>query len=359
MKYLYALLLIVLCVYSYVLIDPNITFINDPFWPVLQEKFTYVGYYMRETSWRIYLISVILLFAFHFWFIRSKKKHNALSISLIVAICLVLAYPFLSHDFFNYMFDAKILTYYHQNPYLFRALDFPGDQWLRFMHWTHRTYPYGPAFLIISSIPSFFSFGKFIVSFFLFKSMFIGFYIGAVFFLKKIDNKKALIFATHPLVILEGLISSHNDLIAVSLGIIGIYYLLQKNNKISTLLFLLSGGIKYITLPLLILMRKNTLFYRGAFMSVLLLLIYLSIREEVQPWYFLNVLIFLPFFSEFISDLKLFFFGLLMSYYPYIRLGGWDTAEKVGLKHTIIFVFFVLNIVYLLYKKSRIQFLTR
>ena len=35
-----------------------------------------------------------------------------------------------------------------------------------------------------------------------------------------------------------------------------------------------------------------------------------------------------------------------MSYYPYIRLGGWDTADKVNLKHQIIFIFFLINVFY-------------
>jgi len=87
-------------------------------------------------------------------FIRNFKRYNPLLISILIGVGLLFSYPFLSHDLFNYLFDAKIVTFYHQNPYILKALDFPSDPWLRFMHWTHRTYPYGPSFLFLTLVPS-------------------------------------------------------------------------------------------------------------------------------------------------------------------------------------------------------------
>jgi len=43
---------------------------------------------------------------------------------------------------------------------------------------------------------------------------------------------------------------------------------------------------------------------------------------------------------------------LLFSYYPYIRLGGWDSLEKLSLKHIIILVFFFINIIYFVFLKK-------
>ncbi|MFS8160257.1 MAG: hypothetical protein ACMG6E_08635, partial [Candidatus Roizmanbacteria bacterium] len=100
----------------------------------------------------------------------------------------IVMYPLLSKDFFNYLFDAKILTFYHQNPYLHKALDYPLDPWLRFMNWTHRVYPYGPAFLPITLIPSFLSFGKLIINFALFKALFALAYIHSTYLLTKMDR---------------------------------------------------------------------------------------------------------------------------------------------------------------------------
>lgn len=341
---IYAIIIFTLGLYSFVLVDPNITFMQNGYWVSFRDIAVQIGYYQREASWYIFLSLIVLLFIFHFYFIKKYKEVSVKKIALILGTLLLISYPFLSHDFFNYMFDAKILTYYHQNPYLQRALDYPGDQWTRFMHWTHRTYPYGPVFLLLSLIPSLLGFGKFTLSFLLFKGFFILCYGVSVYLLNKLNKKWAVIFATHPLVIMEGLVSSHNDIVALALGIIGVYFILKKKNAGGMVFFLLSAGIKYISAPFVFLFNKR--FYKVALLLQLSIFTYLSLKMEIQPWYFLALFAFLPFFEEVISNMSIFFFGLLISYYPYIRLGGWDTAEKVNLKHQIIFIFFLINVFY-------------
>lgn len=348
MLFLYSLLMTALALYSYFLIDPNLTFFQTGWWESFRDFSVYIGYYRRDLSWIFYLVLIIMLFVFHLLIVKKFKKINPLHVALLISVIAIFSYPFLSHDFFNYLFDAKIVTVYHSNPYAYKPLDFPGDQWLRFMHWTHRTYPYGPVFLFISVIPSFLSFGKFVLSFFFFKIFFSIFFLLAVYFLQKINKKSALIFATHPLVIIEGLVSSHNDLIAVSLGIIGIYYLYKNRNKIGWAFLLLSVGIKYLTFPILIVVKKNQAFIRYAFIGIIIILGYFSFRVEIQPWYFLNLFIFISIYEKLLSKFNIFFAGLLLSYYPYIRLGGWVKPENVSLKHWIIAVFFALNILLLL-----------
>ena len=351
---LYYFLLFILSIYSYALVDPNLTLVSSDWWAIFRLKMVELGYYRRDISWLIYLVIIILLFVFNYFFIQKYKHLSVIKIAIFTGLILLFSYPFLSHDFFNYMFDAKIATYYHKNPYFYKALDFPSDPWLRFLQWTHRTYPYGPVFLLITLAPSFLSLGKFILSFLFFKLTFVFFYFLAVFYLNKINKKYAIALATNPLVIVEGLVNSHNDFIAVSLGIVGVYFLLRSRSKIFRLFFLLSAGIKYISFPLIFLTRNNKKWNKIIFAWLFGVLIYLSFKSEIQPWYFLNLFIFLPLIKETINlptqagRLDLFFFGLLVSYYPYIRLGGWDKAEKISLKHWIIAIALILNVVYLL-----------
>lgn len=359
MIYLYSLLLILLAVYSYVLVDLNLTFFNSGLWNVIRERLIYLGYFQRDLSVLFYLAIIILLFLFHFYFIKKYKQFDPFKISLIIGLILLFSYPFLSHDFFNYMFDAKILTFYHQNPYLHRALDFPNDPWIRFMQWTHRTYPYGPSFLLITLIPSFLGLGKFLLSFMLFKAMFVIFYLKSVYLLGKMNKKYAIIFATSPLIIVEGLVSSHNDLIAVALAIIGIYYLQQKKNILSRIFLLFSGGIKYVTMPLIFLSLKNKKIQLAVFVALIGLIGYLSVFSEIQPWYFLSLFLLLPFYEKLVVNLNIFFAGLLFSYYPYVRFGEWGTIGNVNSKHQIIIFFLVLNGVYFLVNKLRAKFLMR
>lgn len=347
MIFIYSVLLLLFSLYSYALMDPNITLLNSPVWAFFRDKMVYFGYYQRPLSTLVYFLLIAGLFAFHILFLKSKKNMNPVKLSILIGLLLLFSYPFLSHDFFNYLFDEKILTYYHQNPYLFKALDFPHDQWTRFMHWTHRTYPYGPTFLLVMLPASFLSFGKFLLAFILGKMTFIGLYILSVFYLAKADKKQALFFATNPLIIVEGVMNSHNDIAALSFVLAGMYYLTKKTNIWATVFFILSAGIKYITLPVFVFFtrykNKNILVAAG---TVLLVLI-VSYKMEIQPWYFLNIFILLPLFSRFFSNLTIFFAGLLISYYPYILYGDWGNPKNVMLKHMVILIAVCLNLFWL------------
>jgi len=330
-------------------VDPNITFINNPIWTNFRAPLVHFGYYQRETSSFVFLTFIILLFLFHLYFIKNAKKISLPKLVIPLAILGVFSYPFLSHDLFNYMFDAKILTFYHLNPYLHKALDFPHDPWLRFLQWTHRPYPYGPVFLLISAVPSMLSFGKFVLSFLLFKSTSVFFYLLGIYLLQKLNKKWAVFFATNPLIITEGLVNAHNDLVGLTLAIVGIYYLLKKNDIKGKTFLLVSTGIKYITFPLVLLSRNNGIWNKLTVVLLTAVLAYLSFFAEIQPWYFLVVFALLPFYQEIIKRLNIFFAGLVLSYYPYIRYGDWGMKGNVQMKHEIILFFFILNLVYITY----------
>ncbi len=350
----YGIVLLILTIYSYALIDPNLTLVNHPLWLFFRDPLVQFGYHQRWYSWYIYLILIALLFIFHIVFLK-RKYESAFKLACIIGLILLMSYPMLSHDFFNYIFDAKIFTYYGLNPYTHKALDFPQDQWVRFMHWTHRSYPYGPVFLLISFIPSYLGMGIFLFHFFFFKLMFVLFYLLGVYMLAKRDKRHALQFATHPFVLIEGLVSSHNDLIGVVLGIIGIYFIFKKNQVLSFLFTALSIGIKYLTFPLLFVNIPHKRSIQFAFFATVGSILYVSFTRDIQQWYFLTLIMFIPFYSGLIEKLSIFFFGLLLSYYPYIMLGGWDTDEKVWLKKVIILTAMAINLIYLALINNKIN----
>jgi len=349
--WLYGVVLFALSIYSYLLIDPNITFFQHPLWVQFRDWAVYLGYYRRDISWNVYITLLIFLFAFHFLLLKKYKHVSVLTIAVFIAGIGCVSYPFLSHDLFNYLFDARILTHYGKNPYMFTALDFQGDLWTRFMHWTHRTYPYGPTFLPLTLIPSFLGWGKFSLTFFLYKVMNGALYFLAVYLLNKKNRKEAMFFATHPLIIIEGLVNGHNDMIAVSIGLIGIYLLEKKYSLWSKVALLFSAGIKYVTLPLvgLIIDNKHRWYKHALFGVQISLVLYLCYKMEIQPWYFLSLFAFVPFFGAHIERLSVLFFGLLLSYYPFIRFGDW-TAKTVGMKREIILVIAILQAISLIYQ---------
>ncbi|MCX7996246.1 MAG: hypothetical protein N2691_00600 [Patescibacteria group bacterium] len=347
-------LLVVFSIYSYVLIDPNLTFFGHPFWETFRNAIVQIGYHKRQLSWFLYATGIIALFLFHWWAVQHAKKLDPVRIAVIAAIVLTFSYPLLSHDLFNYMFDAKILTYYHQNPYLHRALDYPDDTWLRFMHWVHRTYPYGPVFLLISAVPSLLGMGKFLLHFFLIKALFGAFYLLAVWCLAKMERRWAVVFATCPLVLVEGLVNAHNEIVAVGLGIAGFYVLTRKQELAARLLFLASAGIKFMTAPYLIVVRKadHWLNYL-ALVGTIAFIGYAAYAVELQQWYFLNLFFFLPLFPRLITRLWPLWLALLLSYYPFIALGNWETDAPIRSKFLIIQIGLVIQILYLLIETVR------
>lgn len=348
---LYALVLVCLSIYSYVLVDPNFTLVNHSTWEVFRNALVPLGYYHRDWSFGLYTILVGLLFGFSLYFFKSQT--NPKKLAILVGLSLIAAYPFLSHDFFNYLFDAKILTVYGKSPYLFKPLDFPSDPWLRFMHWTHRTYPYGPVFLVATLVPSALSFGKLVLNFFLFKLLFVGAYFLAVYFLDRINRRAAIVFATSPLIIIEGLVNNHNDLLGVSLAIGSLYFLSHSRTRIwGYVLGLLSIGIKYFTLVLAPLVLPHKL---SRYLSAGLLLIalgYTYTKLGVQPWYFLNLAVFMVYWKANLWSWQILNFGLLLSYFPYIRYGGWDLEWKVDLKELIIFLTLIVSLVVYLWESG-------
>ena len=350
MLIVYVLILGLLSLYSYALVDPNFTLVNHQLWEIFRNSMVQLGYYQRPLSLAIFLSLIVALSFFNWYF--TQKKIEPVKLAMIIAAVLLVSYPFLSHDFFNYLFDAKILTFYGQNPYLHKALDFPQDSWLRFMHWTHRTYPYGPGFLLLSLVPSFFSFGKLLLAFIFFKAMFAFFYVMAVWSLNKFNRQTALFFATSPLVIIEGLVNNHNDFLAVSFGLLAVYFLHKKKQFLPAgILALFSVGIKYVTLAFVPLIKKS---WQAIGLSVLgfsILLWYMYLKVGIHPWYLLNLLIILPFLKKKYVSFGVLSFGLLLSYYPYILFGGWDLDWKVLIKERVIFVTLLLFLISLFLKQ--------
>lgn len=348
-----------LSLWSWVLVDPNFTLIEHRDWAVFREWAVQIGYFDRPASSQFFVFAVCILMFTSFALVWKPPKNIMILAIVVGVIAGLLSYPALSHDLFNYIFDARILTHYGQNPYLHKALDFPTDPMLRFMHWTHRTYPYGPTYLLLSLIPSLLGMSMFSVTFFLFKLAHVVLYLLVVRALQKINHKAAAIFAFSPLVIVEGLINTHNDFVAVSIGILGINAILHKQKYLGSMLLIASGLVKYLTLPLIAiisnhstrsrLVRGKTIHLRdiglvASVCGICTLLLYLVTYGELHPWYFLNLLVFLPYFDRIYIYLYPSIFGLLLSYYPYVLGGDWGQGGDVSFKNTIIIYGFLANI---------------
>ncbi len=348
----YLLSVIGLFLYSYTQVDLNLTLSQWSIWQVIQKFFQDIGWFQRSLSTVIYLVILISLFTFYLAFLWLVKK-GRLSVKqfwgliIISSVILLFSYNAFSYDLFNYLFDARIFTFHGQNPYLFKALDFPTDPWINFMRWTHRTYPYGPVWLGLTIPLSYLGFQVFLPTLFLFKALMVGSFLGTVYFigriLEKISPDKKLLgmafFAFNPLVIVESLVSAHQEVVMVFFSVVAFWFLLNKKYLPAFFFLFLSVGIKFATvflLPLFLVVifldwRRQKIdwdkIFLGAGALMLTAVIFASQRTELQPWYFVWVL---PFVSLLTKRKWLLIFsftislGLLFQYVPFLYTGNWN-----------------------------------
>ena len=343
---------IALFLYSFTQIDLSLTFSRVSIWQGIEKSFQYIGYFNRPFSTYLYIGILVIFSLLYFWTLwlvheRKLSRKYLWAIILIGAAILFVSYNTFSYDLFNYIFDAKIITHYHQNPYLHKALDFPGDPMLSFMHWTDRVYPYGPAWLGLTMPLSFLGANVFIVTFYLYKLLMAVSFLLSVWLIEKICEKTKIpdslfavaFFALNPLVMIESLISAHNDIVMMCFALLAIYLVVRQKYVWSILSLILSIAIKFATviivpfylIGLFYAMKKKPILWEKLFIGMAIVMIggvYLaSVRTNFQPWYLLYCLPFAALVSK-----KYFVFIpavicsilSLVTYVPFLYLGNWD-----------------------------------
>ena len=369
--------IVLLFFYSFTQVDLGLTLTRASWWQVIQRQFQLIGYFNRPLSTWSYLILLALLFIFYFLILRAIQKNKfklpqIWQLILLTAAVLWLSYNAFSYDFFNYIFDAKIVTFYQQNPYQHKALDFIGDPMLGFMHWTHRLYPYGPLWLGVSIPLSFLGFQKLLPTMILFKGLGVGSYLLACWSIKrilaKVQPKKQLLglalFAFNPLIIIESLVSAHNDVLMMALALLAFWFLVKKKPWLGWLFLILSIGIKFATVLLApvfiwVTWRKAKIDWQKiwliSFGLMVVALLLATKRTELQPWYLLYPLAFIAFLSRekwlvvIMSSLSI---GLLFHYAPFLYSGNWDPPIPL-IKFWLTIGFLVIGVVISAAKKTR------
>ncbi len=379
----YVLSLAALFLYSLTQIDLSLTFSKLSIWQTIEKSFQQIGYFNRPLSTAIFLTILTLLFIHYFAFIflaikKRISRKQAWFLVLAGFVVLVFSYNAFSYDLFNYIFDAKIITYYHLNPYFYKALDFPNDPMLSFMRWTHRYYPYGPVWLFLTAPISFIGLNIFSLTFFLFKIFISGFFLGTVYFIEKIVRKVSpgneiyalVFFGLSPLVLIESVVSVHNDIVMMFFAVLGLYLVLNKKLIFSLIAIVVSYFIKEVTILLLfpVLIFQNPIkkiflssenFFRLCVLTMIAGFMYALTKLEVQPWYFLWVIPFISFLKPnryiflLTSGVSL---GLLLRYTPFLYQGDWNGAAiPIRFYISIItpLIFLIFGLIWDLIRKIR------
>jgi len=342
---LYAVVGVLLFGYSYTQVDLGLTLTNASIWRLIQTWFQHIGYFDRPLSTGIFLGILCMLFLLYGWIVKAvhDKKLTGKEIWICISaltITAILAYPAFSYDFFNYLFTAKTVLVYHKNPYLVTPLQFAGfDPWLSFMHWTHLASAYTPLWIVITLVPYFFSFGYFLPLIWNLKFVIAAAYImtaiGIGKILEKEDGDRKLlgiaIFAFNPLVVIECLVSPHNDIVMMAMAVWAI--VLYKKNKKWLSWLVLSGSVALKLMTVFLIpafftgwKRRVTLgFMIVGFLAVLT-------QREALSWYWVWVVPFVALVPD-VSSLLIVStgvsLGFLLQYAPFLYFGNWNSPVPV------------------------------
>ena len=375
--------------WTWILTAPNLVLTsNSLYWQV--QNYLHQHFYPNRlfvTSSYIFLIvallSVFLLLVKNI----SVKNWREFAVKFTL-LCLpfLFSYNALSYDVFNYLFNAKMVIVYHANPHTQTALDFAHDDWTRFMHNTHTAAPYGYGWTIISLLPYLLFAGKFTLIWWF--TRFANFVLLLVFlfllslFVNRLswmaDWRRLALFFFNPLILIELLTNSHNDLWMMLPAVWSLLLIYpSKKNRLSVgkiifslLLLLFSLSIKFATvmlvpswLFLLAYRQRHAIFaftddlhislqsifawgkkYFFDLCALLMFVPLLTARSQFfHPWYLTWSLVLLPFARSSLARGSLLVLSVssLLRYAPYLWENGY-TVNTLFYQQLITFVPFVI-----------------
>lgn len=326
---LYFLFLVCFTGFSYLFIDPNFIYLRS----------FYTGF---ATSNRLfvtilYVFFIVCFFLFYWLFLKGVKKKLIEKKDIVLLVfgslaILLFSYPaILSFDLFNYIATAKVTFFYHENPYVTMPIEFLNDPILLFTHAANKIALYGPLWIAITTVPFALGMGNYLVSILTFKLLVIVFYIGTAILIWKISRNlfSVSFFALNPLVLIETVVSGHNDIVMIFLALFAFSFFFKKKTLFSLMALLLSIFVKYATLFLVPflpyifwktkikgkIIKKEELFFLSA--SAMFIVFLLSpIREEIYPWY---AIWFLTFVSFLLSKKAVMFYSIVFSFFLLLR----------------------------------------
>lgn len=334
-----------LFLYSYTQVDLNLTLSQVSIWQTIQKSLQYIGYYERPLSTILYIGLVLVLFALYFfllWLVKKKRIEHVdfWRLTSIVTLLLIFSYPAFSYDFFNYMFTAKTVLVYHKNPYEVIPLQFTGiEPWLTFMRWTHLPSAYTPLWILLTLPAYLFGFGYFLIIMWNVKILVGAFYLMSIWLIGKIlkelePGMKLLgmaIFAFNPLIIIETLISGHNDVVMMAFALVAMYLYITKKQLVSFFTLAVSVAAKLMTvflIPLYVL-KWNRYWALGLMLFGFLLVL---TQREVLGWYWVWIVPFVALLPRRLDITILsagVSLGLLLRYAPVLYFGHYNPPVRM------------------------------
>jgi hypothetical protein len=291
--------LLVLSVFSFGFIDPNLHLSNNSTFVRCSEVLINLIYHARPIATGIFFLILILMFGVYLIFLHREKLLSSYKKLLVVitvsAVILGFSYPAFSYDLFNYITTAKVTFTYHENPYIVMPIEIPNEPYLAFTRAANKSALYGPVWIAITAIPHYLGGGNIWRTIIAFKLTNVLIYLLMTYLIYRVtkSTKNVIFFALNPLVLIEVLVSGHNDIYMMVLALLGLVLWYKKGLKYKlwggVLIFASwwTKGATAIISPLLFL-RKLSLekaLIITYFLLALIFFIATPIREELYPWY--------------------------------------------------------------------------
>lgn len=359
-SFLYIVLFGLFTILSYSLTDPNLVLSSNQLYWNFQTLMWQKVFNNAQYQGNLFFVLFALLSITYFLLLNKSdlvaKSKNTWLLLTLMGVLLFTSYNALSHDIFNYIFNAKMVIKYSLDPHTHTALEITTDDWLRFMHNTHTTAPYGYGWTGLSLIPSFLGFNTFLLTYVLFKGWALLSYIALVLWVYYSKKSNELILLLNPLLLIEVISSGHNDLFMMVPAMMSIWLMSQKRKGhyllLAAALLLASISIKFATLlllPLFILLYVNNYtnyfkkllsfiqpnVYWPLIASISLFAPLLTERsQQFHPWYLIWSFVWIVYFPKNTSNflyrswqacLLILSISSLFRYLPWIYAGGFPS----------------------------------
>lgn len=343
-----------LFIFSYLWVDRALIYTLAESRPSILNLLKVVDYGNHHRA-NLAIIYIALLALFFFlkntFLLRSLTdkfaERTLFLVFLITTLIFTFSYNFLSNDLFTYLFSAKMLWFYHLNPYIVAPKELIEiDFSISFLRNIQNTYFYGPIALAYSSIPVIIlSANKILSNLILIRLMNATLFYLTGILIYKITDKDKRIFGWwffNPMLVIELLVNAHNDLLLISSFVISVYFINRKR-VLGLVILAFSSLTKFAEilgqaatlvlggLPILLTEKLKPYYFKLVF---LLFLVYLTIGNVlVRPWYYTWIFMFIPFarlktVSLIIIDILSFMF--VANYYSYIKTGFWSGPPLIS-----------------------------
>lgn len=357
----YYLLLGFLVIFSWGFVDKTMPI------PTLDVLYSFI-HEMRDKATIVYIGLSVGLFVFYGYFLTLAIRkyltvYEVKRLIIISSVLLFFSFPGLSYDVFNYIATAKVTYFYKENPYVVMPIEITNEPMLAFMHASNKVALYGPTWILLTVLPYILGNGQLLLTVFAMKLFVLLFYILTLVLLWKLSEKSTwavIFFGLNPLVLLDILVSAHNDIAMMALALGAFYALKKQHIGISIVLFIFSIFVKYATgilVPVYVyclwmqIGRKNihweTIWKSAAYLLFIIFLLS-PFREEIYSWYFIWPLTFVALLPRTSLETAVsigFTFGLMQRITPFILTREWGGNTPL-VKKIVTFSFPALSSVY-------------